>query len=69
MDKRLCAFIKEKFNLTPEQIAKMNDNELDNLYERAMEMEEILAVESKNDDEISLAADFVDYIHDGNFEE
>ena len=69
MDKRLRAFMKEKFNLTPERIAKMNDNELDNLYERAMAMEEILAVESKSKDEVNLAADFVDYIHDGNFEE
>ena len=69
MDKRLRAFMKEKFNLTPERIAKMNDNELDNLYERAMAMEEILAVESKRKDEVNLAADFVDYIHDGNFEE
>jgi hypothetical protein len=67
MDKKLRTFIKGKFNLTPEQIANMNDNELDNLYERAMAMEEILAVESESEDEVSLAADFVDYIHDGNF--
>lgn len=69
MDKRLCTFMRDKFNLTPEQIVKMGDAELDNLYEKAMAMEEILAVEGRNEDEGSLAADFVDYIHDGDFDE
>lgn len=65
MDTRFRTFIKEKFNLTPEQIAEMTEPELDDLYEKAMALEEILAVENqdKTNEEVTLAADFVDYLH------
>lgn len=66
MDDRMQIFIKEKFGLTPEDILKMGATELDQLYDRAMALEEILAVESQDEitEELNLAADFVNYLRE-----
>lgn len=66
MDDRMQIFIKEKFGLTPEDILKMGATELDQLYDKAMALEEILAVESQDEitEELNLAADFVNYLHE-----
>lgn len=66
MDDRMQIFIKEKFGLTPEDILKMGATELDQLYDKAMAPEEILAVESQDEitEELNLAADFVNYLRE-----
>ena len=69
MNEQLKDFVKKTFNLDEADIKRMSDAEYDELYEKAMAQEEILAVRYSNggNKELELAADFVDYLY-GQYE-
>ena len=65
MNEQLKEFVKKTFNLDEADIKSMSDAEYDELYEKAMSQEEILAVRYRNEynEDLELAADFVDWLY------
>ena len=65
MNEQLKEFVKKTFNLDEADIKSMSDAEYDELYEKAMAQEEILAVRYRNEynEDLELAADFVDWLY------
>ena len=68
MDRELEAFMKERLGVSISDVQKMGPKSLNQLYDRAMALEENLAVryedvEDETPEELRMAADLVDYIY------
>ena len=65
MNEQLKEFVKKTFNLDEADIKSMSDAEYDELYEKAMAQEEILAVRYRNEynEDLELAADWLYSLH------
>ncbi len=68
MDRDLEAFMKERLGVSISDVQKMGPKSLNQLYDRAMALEENLAVryedvEDETPEELRMAADLVDYIY------
>lgn len=66
MNEELEDFMNEELNVTAEDVEAMDDNELDDLYERACALEEVIAIDCDGDDEnedLQKAAAIVDWLH------
>ena len=68
MDRDLEAFMKERLGVSISDVQKMGPKSLNQLYDRAMALEENLAVryedvEDETPEELRMPADLVDYIY------
>lgn len=68
MSSELQSYMYEKTGISFEKLPSLSDAEFGNLYEKAMELEEIAAVDSsRNGDiatvELTLATQFVDFLY------
>jgi hypothetical protein len=66
MDKELEKFMKERLGVSLEDVKKMNEEELDRLYDKAMDLEADMAYDSHGEQtvELDMAADIVDYLYE-----
>lgn len=71
LERRLDEFVEKHFSLTLDKIKSMTDIELDELYEKATELEAELAVDDPEDEnfETLQAAWFVDFLYNLDEEE
>lgn len=70
MKEALAEFLKTEFNLTPEDLEKMNEDQLSDLFDQAADIEvgELVEHGEPITKRCRLACDLEDYINDNFFE-